>query len=376
MIVLNTVAKYYPQLDRPVKTGRSGARASDRPKSRASNKSGGADNKSQKSARSGKDDALSEIPRQILNPQVVQNFIYTYILEKQKTEKFSMQVDCRFEKFLAALPQPLALNEMRSMKEAKYNEFRELLDKFMGSPILRLIKDNQEKLEMDPEVFDLVYNGFWDLYTLKPKMRDVSARKLQAWIQKIKLSSGPDRMPAEEPAAAGDGDDGAAGDGDDVGSDGEPKPATAEESKGSTLLDGEDTIDPISAVVRLKIPKVPKEPEMDDEGNEIVVEIPESELEDIPFEDRCLAMASKIEDQQIWCINHLASKTVRSEISAEFRSSAERLDNLDTQDFNFRLEKEAQAFEDALIQLVADIPENADSKAPRVPCFDFRPKYA
>ena len=115
---------------------------------------------------------------------------------------------------------------------------------------------------------------------------------------------------------------------------------------------------------------------MDDEGNEIVVEIPESELEDIPFEDRCLAMASKIEDQQIWCINHLASKTVRSEISAEFRSSAERLDNLDTQDFNFRLEKEAQAFEDALIQLVADIPENADSKAPRVPCFDFRPKYA
>ena len=36
MIVLNCVAKYYPQLDRPVKTGKSGA---SRPKSRASNKS-------------------------------------------------------------------------------------------------------------------------------------------------------------------------------------------------------------------------------------------------------------------------------------------------------------------------------------------------
>ena len=243
-----------------------------------------------------------------------------------------MLVDCRFEKFLAALPQPLALNEMRSMKEGKYNEFREVLDKFLGSPILRLIKDNQEKLDMDPEVFELVYNGFWDLYTLKPKMRDVSARKLQAWIQKIKLSSGPDRMPAaDEPAA--DGGDDAAGDdaasgGDDAGDD--SKPNTAEESKGNVLLEGEDVIDPISAIVRLKIPKVPKEPEMDDDGNEIVVDIPESELEDIPFEDRCLSMASKIEDQQIWCFNHLASKTVRSEISAEFRASAERLDNLDT----------------------------------------------
>ena len=46
MIVLNTVAKYYPQLDRPVKTGRSN-RSGSRRKSQASGKSGGA--KSQKS---------------------------------------------------------------------------------------------------------------------------------------------------------------------------------------------------------------------------------------------------------------------------------------------------------------------------------------
>lgn len=39
MIVLNTVAKYYPQIDRPVKTGRSGG---SRPKSHASQKSGDA----------------------------------------------------------------------------------------------------------------------------------------------------------------------------------------------------------------------------------------------------------------------------------------------------------------------------------------------
>ena len=92
---------------------------------------------------------------------------------------------------------------MRTIKPEKYEIMREILGKFLGSPILRLIKDNQEKLDLDPEVFDLVYNGFWDLYTFKPKVQDVSARKLQAWIQKIKLISGPDRMPAP----ADDGDD-------------------------------------------------------------------------------------------------------------------------------------------------------------------------
>ena len=65
---------------------------------------------------------------------------------------------------------------------------------------------------------------------------------------------------------------------------------------------------------------------------------------------------------------------MRTEISAEFRGSVDRLDNLDTQDFNFRLEKEAQNFEELLLGLLAD-KEHNDSKAPRVPVFNFRPKY-
>ena len=74
MIVLHTVAKYYPQLDRPVRTGRSG---SNRPKSTASKKSQGG-----QSARSGKAEseaAESVAPRLILTPSVVQNFLYNYI---------------------------------------------------------------------------------------------------------------------------------------------------------------------------------------------------------------------------------------------------------------------------------------------------------
>ena len=52
----------------------------------------------------------------------------------------------------------------------------------------------------------------------------------------------------------------------------------------------------------------------------------------------------------------------------------ERLDNLDTQDFNFRLEKEAVAFEEAFIKLMA-AEEGEETNAPQVPVFDFRVKY-
>ena len=97
MIVCNTIAKFYPQLDRPVKTGRSGG---SRPKS---NVSGG--DRSERSQRS--EGATSEVPRNIINATVIQNFIYTYILEKLKCEKFAMQVDYRYEKFLTGLANPL-----------------------------------------------------------------------------------------------------------------------------------------------------------------------------------------------------------------------------------------------------------------------------
>ena len=61
--------------------------------------------------------------------------------------------------------------------------------------------------------------------------------------------------------------------------------------------------DPLTAVIRLKIPKVAVEHEMDEDGNPIVVEIVESELEDIPFEDKCLQSVAKLEDTQIWVLN-------------------------------------------------------------------------
>ena len=278
-----------------------------------------------------------------------------------------MLVDYRYEKFLNNLANPLQLNDMRTMKEDKYNDLRAVLSSFLGSPFLRLMKDHQEELELDPDVFDLVYEGFWDLYTFHPQIADVSARKLQGWIQKVKLTSTLPRevddvaseKPAEDPKS----------DNDEEGKEAEPV-----EAKPIVDTTVEDIYDPIAAMVRIKIPKVPHEPEMDENGEEIIKEIDESELEDIPFADQCLSLITRNDEQRIWVVNHLAQKTLRQEISAELRQSVDRLDNLDAQDFNFRLEKESHSFEENLLRLMEDKPDNK-SKAPKVPVFDFRPKY-
>jgi len=57
---------------------------------------------------------------------------------------------------------------------------RRLLSAYLGSPVLRIIKDNAEALDLDAEIFDLVYEGFWNLYTFKVgDVPHISARKLQ-----------------------------------------------------------------------------------------------------------------------------------------------------------------------------------------------------
>lgn len=97
-----------------------------------------------------------------------------------------MLVDHRFEDFLADLSVPLKLNQMRTMKEPNYSKFRQLISKHMGNPVLKLIQENQQSLGLDPEIFNLVFEGFWDLYTLK-SANGHSAKKLQTWTAKINL---------------------------------------------------------------------------------------------------------------------------------------------------------------------------------------------
>jgi hypothetical protein len=59
------------------------------------------------------------------------------------------------------------------MKPSKHDEFRTMIRNNMADPVLKLIKENQKELGLDPDVFDLVFEGFWDLYCLYPKVDEV-----------------------------------------------------------------------------------------------------------------------------------------------------------------------------------------------------------
>ena len=57
------------------------------------------------------------------------------------------------------------------------------------------------------------------------------------------------------------------------------------------------------AIVRIRVCKNYPEPVMDEDGNEILQQINEDELEEIPFEDRVLSLQSVAEGLEIWQIN-------------------------------------------------------------------------
>jgi hypothetical protein len=140
-------------------------------------------------------------------------------------------------------------------------------------------------LELDPRVYDLVFESFWDLYTLKSSVPDLNAKKLLAWINKIKLvvnETTREESSTEPVAPAGEEEE-------------ETKvEATAASTEGSAL---------ITAVVRIRIPKKQPEVEKDEEGNEIVQEINEEDLEEMPIEDKCYQVSTSINGQNIYCIN-------------------------------------------------------------------------
>ena len=111
----------------------------------------------------------------------------------------------------------------------------------------------------------------------------------------------------------------------------------------------------------------------DEEGNPVVVEYTDEQIddmEDIPFDDKVLTFETQKDGKKIWVFNHLAAKTLRDDLAKEFKNAAEKLETVDQVDFNFRMEKEAAAFEEKFTRLFS---EDSQSNAPKVPVFTYRP---
>lgn len=235
--------------------------------------------------------------RAVLNPETVQNFVYQFILDKLAVEKIYMSVGANFEKFLNGLERPLKLNEMRSMKEGNYEKFREILSdsKQLGDPVLKIIMEEKDKF-FDKDVFDLVYQGFWDLYTFKPAPGELGVKKMIQWITRIQLSVPDDQIEATEEQEA-------------------PEPSS------------------LKALVRIRIPLQQPEPELDEDGNPKDEIPPRSEWIEIIPDDKTPVVQTIVNEQRIWVIHQHAQRLIRQEIAKEMRRNIPELSSIDVDDF-------------------------------------------
>jgi len=161
------------------------------------------DAKSHKSGKSGKSAAVSE-PGEY-NPlaepslkekgwftkQNVQGFLHYYIQDKMKNDKLGLAVSLAYANFLQGLEKPMQVGEMRVMKEPRYTQFRELVrdPARYGDRVLAQIAEHCESLGIPRNSYQMIHEGFWDIYCKKPQSTDITAKKLEGWINLIKLTT-------------------------------------------------------------------------------------------------------------------------------------------------------------------------------------------
>ena len=106
-----------------------------------------------------------------------------------KVEKMPLVVGLAYQQFLGNLEKKMALNEMRNMKEPNYSKLRTILRDTAqyGDRVLRLLAEHSEQIGVSANTYQMVYEGFWDLYCKKPATTDLTAKKLDGWINKINL---------------------------------------------------------------------------------------------------------------------------------------------------------------------------------------------
>jgi len=160
----------------------------------------------------------------------------------------------------------MAVGEMRTMKDPNYGELRALLSKWRGGEIMKVMYDHRVAIGLDETVFDLVYEGFWDIYLFHGQVDEMNGKKMLSWIPKINLIVNPSTVPEEG----------------------------AVDDEGVAIESAEPAVVPPIAIVRIRVPKRPVEAEGDDEeGNPIIPDVAETDLEDMALEDKCHTIPTK-----------------------------------------------------------------------------------
>jgi len=214
-----------------------------------------------------------------------------------------------YGKFLASLsPKPMALNEMRNMKEPNYSKLREVLrdPRLYGDPLMKKLCEGADTIGISANSYNMVHEGFWDLYCKKPATTDLTAKKLDGWVNFVNL-----KLPVGEPPA-------------------EP----VEEAEGVEPVPVEEPVPgiPVKAVARVRIPFKRPEPlegeeeeegeekkEEDEKSNKKKEDKKEEPLEEIDYEDKVEAIPTQGENYTIYVVHQLAQRLLRESICKEFK---------------------------------------------------------
>lgn len=291
----------------------------------------------------------------------VQQFLQTYIGEKLRTPQMQLVVGHSYEKFISSLPQPLPMNQTRkNMRDEAYKTLRELLrtPARFGDPVFKVLAKNCEELGIQQNVFNLVYEGFWDLYFKRPHASTgLNSKKLEGWINNINLSV---------PPFADSGEDNEKKDGEDDG----PEDVPAGDARPQ-----------VKAAVRIRIPfEQPKQADQDADADDVDAKSqrsrrsqaesrrsknkePESKKE-IDWEDRVKAVASLIDgaDYQVYVVHQLPQRLLREHIAKEFKMFLDKeLDAVAEEELLATVENQAEQIEEAFFKL----------NDPEMPVFDF-----
>jgi len=60
------------------------------------------------------------------------------------------------------------------------------------------MRDNSKDIGLSTKAYDLIYEGLWDLYCKKSQSPELNAKKLEGFIQRIKLLIPPQDIIDEE----------------------------------------------------------------------------------------------------------------------------------------------------------------------------------
>lgn len=208
------------------------------------------------------------------------------------------------------------------------------------------MSEHAELLGLSKEVFDIVYEGFWDLYCKKPHASaELPVKKLEGFLNRVKLVAPPQDTQDEE----------------------------GNVTQSATKL-------PLKAIIRIRIPLIrPKPHELDDE----VPEEPEGEekkgesvpgsargtqehqqLSTHPDEDQSTFKESAFEDKvlminpisldntsRVWVIHQSAQRVMRKDIATILKKTVKELEDIELDEFVTAIEETANEVEKNIVKI-------------------------